>query len=219
MSDHSTGMKTSEMKQDSGLPPINFYNHYNKLVVFNNGKLVNNYHSKNSKNDKNDVQLFPFYINRYMYNRAIPANEDIPVIPGAFFDLCGTKILVGLATGSILGVAMGLFMGSMGDVSPIQVLYGKEVPQAPLREQMRSSYKLVLGKAGSWGRNFGIISALFGGVDCVVEKYRAKHDRWNPVISGCTVGATMGAKAGVLPACMGCAGFAGFGLLIDLVLK
>ena len=109
-------------------------------------------------------------------------------------------------------------MGAMGDVSPIQILNGREVPQAPLREQVRAAYKgtatksignnpedcyaiycntflfcryvdeifqtIVMPKKilpssstphlslPGWAKNFAVLTALFGGVDCVIEKYR-----------------------------------------------
>mmetsp|Transcript_10961 Transcript_10961/g.20272 ORF Transcript_10961/g.20272 Transcript_10961/m.20272 type:complete len:86 (+) Transcript_10961:114-371(+) len=83
---------------------------------------------------------------------------------------------------------------------------------------MRSGYKATGAKAKGWAKQFGVLTALFGGVECVVEKYRAKHDVWNPVISGCAVGATLSASGGPGAACLGCAGFAGFSYLIDKVI-
>ncbi len=62
------------------------------------------------------------------------------------------------------------------------------------------------------------MSFLFGGVDCVIEKYRGKHDVWNPVASGCLVGGTISAKGGPAAACLGCIGFAGFSILIEAVM-
>ncbi len=145
--------------------------------------------------------------------------DEIPINPNLLQESCGFKIITGAVMGSVLGVGLGLFMGAMtGDVSAIQVVNGREVPVAPVREQLRSGFKATLNKAGGWARNFGIISAIFGGVDCVIEKYRGKHDVWNPVISGCAVGATMGAKGGPAAACLGCAGFAGFSLIVDKVM-
>jgi import inner membrane translocase subunit TIM22 len=73
-------------------------------------------------------------------------------------------------------------------------------------------------KSGGWAKNFGIMTALFGGIECIVEKYRAKHDVWNPMISGCAVGATLSAKAGPSAACLGCVGFAGFSLVVDRIM-
>lgn len=34
---------------------------------------------------------------------------------------------------------------------------------------------------------------LFSGNECVIEKYRAKHDRWNAVLAGCSTGGLMAA--------------------------
>ena len=121
---------------------------------------------------------------------------EVPVIPSLGLEACGGKIITGGLLGAVLGIGMGLFFGAMGDVSPIQIIQGREVPQAPLREQMRTAIKMTGSKMGGWARNFGVLTALFGGVECVIEKYRAKHDVWNPVISGCIVGATISAKGG-----------------------
>jgi hypothetical protein len=40
------------------------------------------------------------------------------------------------------------------------------------------------------------IPVLFSGTECVLEKWRGKHDGYNPVISGCAVGAALSAKQG-----------------------
>jgi mitochondrial import inner membrane translocase subunit TIM22 len=119
-------------------------------------------------------------------------STEVPIIPTLGIEACGGKIISGGALGAVLGVGMGLFFGAMGDVSPIQIVQGREVPQAPLREQMRTAVKSTASKMGGWAKNFGVLTALFGGVECVIEKYRAKHDVWNPVVSGCIVGATCG---------------------------
>ena len=90
-------------------------------------------------------------------------------------------------------------MGAMGDVSPaIRIIQGREVPQAPLREQMRAAYRSTANNTYGWCKSFAVLTALFGGIECVIEKYRGKHDILNPVFSGCAVGATLSAKSGVL---------------------
>ena len=104
-----------------------------------------------------------------------PPPEEVPILPTLVQESCGFKIVTGAMMGSVLGVGLGLFMGAMGDVSAIQVVSGREVPPAPVREQLRAAFKATAQKAGGWARNFGIITAVFGGVDCVIEKYRGKR--------------------------------------------
>ena len=147
-----------------------------------------------------------------------PPPSEIPVWPSIVQESCGGKILTGLIMGSVMGIGMGLLMGAMGDVSPIQMVKGREVPQAPLREQVRAGFKSIAFKSRGWAKSFGILTAMFGGIECLVEKYRAKHDVWNPVISGCAVGATLSAKGGPAAACIGCAGFAGFSIVVDKIM-
>ncbi len=147
-----------------------------------------------------------------------PGPSEVPILPTLVMEACGTKIITGGVMGAVLGVGLGVFMGAMGDVSPIQVLQGREVPQAPLREQLRAAFKSTATKSAGWARNFGVLTALFGGIECLIEKYRAKHDVWNPVISGCAVGATLSIKGGPAAACLGCAGFAGFSLVVDKIM-
>lgn len=161
----------------------------------------------------------PFYLPFYKRVQ-IPKStlEQIPVIPTLVSESCGLKIITGAFFGSVMGVAMGLFIGAMGDNSPIQVINGREVPQAPLREQIRAGFKGTASKTYGWAKSFGVLTALFGGVECLIEKYRAKHDIWNPVVTGCVVGGTMSAKGGPAAVCMGCIGFAGFSLVMEKIM-
>jgi len=144
---------------------------------------------------------------------------EIPVDPQWLFQSCGFKVVSGGLLGSFMGVAMGLFLGAMGgDAQVLQLVKGREVPQAPFREQMRAAWKSTAGKSRGWAKSFGILTALFEGVECCVEKYRGKHDIWNQTISGCVVGATLSAGGGPGAACVGCAGFAGFSVLVDKIM-
>lgn len=36
-----------------------------------------------------------------------------------------------------MGFVFGLFLGAMGDMQPLQMVNGREVPQAPFREQVK----------------------------------------------------------------------------------
>ena len=152
------------------------------------------------------------------FNIPVKDPSEYPLNPNMITESCGFKVITGGVIGGVLGIALGVFMGAMGDSSPVQILHGREVPTAPLREQLRVAMKATAGKSRSWAKSFGVLSALFGGVECLIEKQRAKHDVWNPVMSGCVVGATLSAKAGPAAACTGCVGFAGFSYIMDKVM-
>jgi import inner membrane translocase subunit TIM22 len=56
---------------------------------------------------------------------------------------------------------------------------------------------------------------VFSAAECIVEKARAKHDTVNTAIAGCVTGGSMSARGGPKAACIGCAGFATFSVLIE----
>lgn len=129
---------------------------------------------------------------------------------------CGGKAAIGVFGGGVMGLLMGVFLGAMSDATPpVQVIAGKEVPQAPFKEQVRVTFRATWDKSLYWCRNFAFITGVFGGSECLVEKFRGKHDVWNSVASGCITGAALQAKQGPQAAAMGCGGFAAFSLVID----
>lgn len=118
-----------------------------------------------------------------------------------------------------MGLLMGVFLGAMSDLTPpVTVIDGKEVPQAPIREQVRTTLRATGEKSLYWCRQFAFITGVFSGSECLVEKYRGKHDMWNSVASGCITGAALQAKQGPQAAAMGCGGFAAFSIVIDAVM-
>eukprot|EP00559_Dactyliosolen_fragilissimus_P009144 CAMPEP_0184872966 /NCGR_PEP_ID=MMETSP0580-20130426/41581_1 /TAXON_ID=1118495 /ORGANISM="Dactyliosolen fragilissimus" /LENGTH=245 /DNA_ID=CAMNT_0027375823 /DNA_START=59 /DNA_END=796 /DNA_ORIENTATION=+ len=151
--------------------------------------------------------------------RASAGPEELPPDFGWLTDSCAGKAAVGIFGGAFCGLLMGVFMGAMSDMSPpVQIIDGKEVPQAPLKEQMRTTLRATGEKCLYWSRNFAFITGVFGGSECLVEKYRGTHDVWNSVISGCVTGAAMQAKQGPQAAALGCGGFAAFSLVIDKIM-
>lgn len=132
---------------------------------------------------------------------------------------CGGKAAIGVFGGGVMGLLMGVFLGAMSDATPpVQVIAGKDVPQAPLKEQVRVTFRATWDKSLYWCRNFAFITGVFGGSECLVEKFRGKHDVWNSVASGCITGAALQAKQGPQAAAMGCGGFAAFSLVIDSIM-
>jgi mitochondrial import inner membrane translocase subunit TIM22 len=132
---------------------------------------------------------------------------------------CGGKAAIGVFGGGVMGLLMGVFLGAMSDATPVvTTIYGKDIPQAPISEQMKVVSRLTWQKSLYWCKSFAFLTGVFGGSECLVEKYRGKHDVWNPVISGCITGAALQAKSGPGAAAMGCGGFAAFSLVIDTVM-
>ena len=43
----------------------------------------------------------------------------------------------------------------------------------------------------SYAKGFAYFGALYSFNECVIEKYRAKHDKYNPMFAGCATGGMM----------------------------
>lgn len=153
------------------------------------------------------------------WSTASAAPQQLPPNFDWVSESCGAKAAIGVIGGGAMGLVMGVFMGALTDMTPpVTIIDGKEVPQAPLKEQMRTTLRATAEKSMYWCRQFAFITGVFGGSECLVEKYRGKHDVWNQVISGCVTGAAMQAKSGPQASAMGCGGFAAFSLVIDTVM-
>ena len=147
------------------------------------------------------------------------SNPQVPPDFSWMTNSCGGKAAIGLFAGGAMGLLMGVFLGAMSDATPpVTVIAGKDVPQAPLREQIKVTMRATAEKSKYWCRQFAFITGVFGGTDCLVEKFRGKHDMWNSVASGCITGAALQAKQGPQAAAVGCGGFAAFSLVIDKVM-
>ena len=132
---------------------------------------------------------------------------------------CSGKAVIGVIGGGAMGLLMGVFLGAMSDATPpVTLVGGKDVPQPPLREQVKVTMRATAEKSRYWCRQFAFITGVFGGTDCLVEKFRGKHDLWNSVASGCITGAALQAKQGPQAAAIGCGGFAAFSFVIDKVM-
>ncbi|PWA56052.1 mitochondrial import inner membrane translocase subunit TIM22-4 [Artemisia annua] len=121
---------------------------------------------------------------------------------------CAVRSVASGVMGGGLGLAMGLFLGALDN--PIM----HEVEMTG-RQQFIYTAK-QMGRR-SWGscKAFAVMGFIFSAAECVVEKARAKHDMTNTVVAGCATGGTLSAKGGPKAACIGCAGFAAFSVVIE----
>jgi hypothetical protein len=52
-------------------------------------------------------------------------------------------------------------------------------------------------KSRSYAKGFAGMGFLYSGTECLIEKYRAKHDKWNATLAGCATGGIMAAPGGI----------------------
>ncbi|AES89628.1 mitochondrial import inner membrane translocase subunit TIM22-4 isoform X1 [Medicago truncatula] len=124
---------------------------------------------------------------------------------------CAVRSVVSGVMGGGLGIAMGLFLGALDNPMMQEQMTGKQQFIFQAKQMGRRSW--------SSAKAFAVMGFVFSAAECVVEKARAKHDITNTFVAGCTTGAAISAKGGPQAACMGCAGFAAFSVVIEKFLE
>ena len=89
------------------------------------------------------------------------------------------------------------------------------VSSLPWRKQLSIGFRDMGARSYSTAKNFGMVGALFSGIECGIEGLRAKNDMGNGVAAGCFTGAILARNGGPQAAAVGCAGFAAFSAAID----
>ncbi|KAL9666746.1 hypothetical protein QQ045_001084 [Rhodiola kirilowii] len=120
--------------------------------------------------------------------------------------LFGVSLVESWARGG-LGFAMGIFLGALDNPIMQDEMSG--------RQQFIYTAKQMGRRSWTSCKTFAVMGFVFSAAECVVEKARAKHDINNTVVAGCITGGTMSARGGPKAACVGCAGFATFSVLIE----
>lgn len=96
---------------------------------------------------------------------------------------------------------------------------GQVITNLPVREQLRRGLKDMGSRSYSSAKNFMYIGAMYSGIECVIEGFRAKNDLTNSVAAGCVTGGALAYKAGPQAAAFGCGGFAAFSAAIDAYMR
>lgn len=130
---------------------------------------------------------------------------------------CPAKTVMAGAAGLGIGAFFSLMSASFAYEDPVlrqQTQAGKNTVQ-----KARDVFK-EMGR-GMWttGKGFGKVGALFAGIECVIESYRAKNDIYNSVAAGFLAGGILARNSGPKAAFGGGLAFAAFSAAIDTFLR
>ncbi|KAK0720023.1 Tim17/Tim22/Tim23/Pmp24 family-domain-containing protein [Lasiosphaeris hirsuta] len=130
---------------------------------------------------------------------------------------CYAKTVLSGGAGFGLGGLFGIFMASMAYDTPYHTAGADKTPVSsmPWRQQLKIGFKDMGARSFSTAKNFGMVGALFSGIECGIEGLRAKNDMVNGAAAGCLTGAILARNGGPQAAAVGCAGFAAFSTAID----
>lgn len=102
---------------------------------------------------------------------------------------CVMQSMIAGTAGGVMGLALGAFL------APFQSnIASIESENLPMKEQFRRGAREMASQSKSWGKNLMVIGAVFSCSECLVEKARGRHDRWNPIVGGCFCGAVLAAN-------------------------
>lgn len=115
------------------------------------------------------------------------------------------------------------FSGRLISKLPGGSKYIQNLPAPPpmLPENSMQSTKAYFVQTGknmySSGRGFGKVGALYSGIECCIESFRARNDMANPVLAGLISGGILARNAGPQAIIGGALAFGGFSAVIDLL--
>lgn len=146
-------------------------------------------------------------------------NQPRPQIPwfdmNDMMDMCPVRGVVSFVAGGVLGVFMGVLIGSWQLGGPTGDAGLSDPTKLTTRQALKEMGDMMASRARSWGRNFAVVGGIYSTIECFIERGRGSHDVKNPVLSGCLTGGLLAAKQGPVAILGGCAGFAAFSLAVE----
>ncbi|KAJ8696944.1 Mitochondrial import inner membrane translocase subunit tim22 [Pleurotus ostreatus] len=127
---------------------------------------------------------------------------------------CAVKTVLAGGAGFGIGAFFSLMSASFAYEDPLL----RQQTQAGMKAHQKAREVMKEMGRGMWssGKGFGKVGALFAGIECVIESYRAKNDIYNSVSSGFLAGGVLARNSGPKAAFGGGLAFAAFSAIIDL---
>jgi len=116
---------------------------------------------------------------------------------------------------AVMGFGIGAFFSLMSASFAYEDPYLRAQTGKNNIQKARDIFKDMGKGMVTSGRGFAKVGALFAGIECVIEGYRAKNDIWNSVSSGFFAGGILARNAGPKAAVGGGIAFAAFSAAID----
>ncbi|RXW18672.1 hypothetical protein EST38_g7183 [Candolleomyces aberdarensis] len=138
---------------------------------------------------------------------------------GMAMESCATKTVLAGGAGFGIGAFFSLMSASFAYEDPY--LRSQTQTQAQLNTTQKASAIFKEMGKGMWtsGKGFAKVGALFAGIECVVESYRAKNDIYNSVASGFLSGGILARNSGPKAVLGGGVAFAAFSAAIDTFIR
>mmetsp|Transcript_20394 Transcript_20394/g.32413 ORF Transcript_20394/g.32413 Transcript_20394/m.32413 type:complete len:282 (-) Transcript_20394:140-985(-) len=127
------------------------------------------------------------------------------------FEFCIVRAVLSTAMGYVGGAFFALFINAFQNPVPWELQ-----DKLTTKEQLVYSYKDLWRNMKRLGKQMAIIGGLYGGIECYIERKRAKQDIDNHLYTGCLTGGILGAAGGPYACVMGCGGFAAFSWVIEM---
>ncbi|KAG1851843.1 mitochondrial import inner membrane translocase subunit TIM22 [Suillus subalutaceus] len=130
---------------------------------------------------------------------------------------CAAKTVIAGVGGLGIGAFFSLMSSSFAYEDPLL----RQSTQAGMNNTQKAREIFKEMGRGMWksGKGFGKVGALFAGIECVIEGYRAKNDMVNPIAAGFVAGGVLARNSGPKAALGGGLAFAAFSAAIDLFLR